>query len=452
MEIPEYVQRVLRRLEENGYSGWCVGGCVRDTLLGKAPDDWDVTTPAAPDKLIELFGASAVPTGLKHGTVTVRADGHHVEVTTCRIDGVYRDGRRPEHVSFTANLKEDLARRDFTVNAMALSLDGTVTDPFGGQQDLQDGILRCVGDPTARLQEDSLRIMRGLRFQAVLNLTAEPATAAALHHDRQKLSRIAVERIQTELRKLLNGINAADVLRQYPDVIGVFWQELLPLIGFNQHNPHHNYDVWEHTLHALDAAPQDSLLRLTLLLHDVGKPSCFTLDESGIGHFYGHPQAGAEIAKRMLCRLKFDNFTRDTVVRLICWHDRNIPRTHRGIRRALSTLGETDLRRLIAVKRADNLAQVPAGGFSPELDKAETILNELLSRNDCFSLKQLAVNGRDLSQLGLSGRAIGRTLNALLDQVIDGALPNNRDVLLKMVKNGEAEYGQLSDTVSGGGK
>lgn len=435
MEIPKYVGAVLQALESAGCEAWCVGGCVRDALSGRLPEDWDVATAARPEETLAVFGSRALPTGLRHGTVTVKTEGGPVEVTTYRIDGAYRDHRRPESVAFTGSLEEDLRRRDFTVNAMAWSLRGELRDPWGGQEDLRRGILRCVGDPDRRFQEDALRILRGLRFAAVLGLEIEPGTAEALRRNREGLRDIAPERIQAELFKLLPGRKAAEVLRGWPEVFGVFWPELLEMVGFDQRNRHHCYDVWEHTLHALAAAPEEPVLRCTMLLHDVGKPASFTLDEQGVGHFYGHPAAGRELADGMLRRLKCAAEFRETVVRLVEWHDKDIPRTDKAVRRALRILGEEDLRRLILVKRADNLGQAPAyRDRQGELDKAEEILDRLLAEEACFSLKQLAVKGGDLLALGLSGPAVGRALEALLDKVTDGELPNERETLLAYLR------------------
>ena len=434
-DMPEIVGQVLTALEGAGYEAWCVGGCVRDTLLGRHPGDWDVTTNALPEETMAVFGERAFPTGLQHGTVTVRVAHQTVEITTYRVDGEYHDHRRPDRVTFTRSLEEDLARRDFTVNAMALDLRGNLRDPFGGRKDLERGVLRCVGDPDRRFEEDALRILRGLRFAAVLGFSVDPATGVSIHRHGELLRDIAAERIQVELFKLLCGGHAAEVLREYVDVTGVFWPELLPMVGFDQRNRHHCYDVWEHTLHALEAVPADPVLRCTMLLHDIGKPACFTVDEKGSGHFYGHPEVSRDLADGMLRRLKCGTAFRETVVRLVAWHDRDISRTERGLRRALRALGEEDLRRLIAVKRADNLAQAPEfRDTQAEIDRAETIMEKLLAENACVSLKQLAVNGRDLMELGLSGPTVGQTLSALLDRVVDGELPNERSALLEWIR------------------
>ena len=431
-DLLEFVKTVLHALEEAGYEAWCVGGCVRDLLLGRTPEDWDVATAALPEETMAVFGERAVPTGLKHGTVTVRTAEGAVEVTTYRLDGEYRDHRRPESVSFTRSLEEDLARRDFTVNAMALNLRGELRDPFGGRADLAAGVLRCVGEADRRFEEDALRILRGLRFAAVLGFKLEADAARSLTRNRALLESIAPERVWTEVRKLLQGRFAAETLRTYPQVIGVFWPEILPMVGFDQRNIHHCYDVWEHSLHALDAAPEDAALRCAALLHDIGKPATFTVDGAGVGHFYGHAARSCELAEGMLRRLRCPTSFRERVVRLVAWHDRDIPRTDRGLRRALRALGEEELRLLLALKRADNLAQAPAfWDRQREIRLGEEILDRLLAAEACFSLKQLAVSGEDLLALGLRGPAVGQALNTLLNKVIDGELPNDRAALLE---------------------
>ena len=429
--IPEYVRSILSDLEAAGYEAWCVGGCVRDMLLGRSPEDWDITTSALPEETMTVFAGHAIPTGLQHGTVTVRQNHRSVEVTTYRVDGAYLDHRRPDSVTFTRSLEEDLQRRDFTVNAMALGLRGELRDPFGGQDDLKNRVLRCVGDPDRRFGEDALRILRGLRFAAVLGFEIELQTSESIHRNRELLREIAAERIRTELLKLLCGSHAMEILRDYPDVIGVFWPEILPMVGFDQKNYHHCYDVWEHTLHALEATPADAVLRCAVLLHDIGKPACFTVDENGVGHFYGHGVMSRDLADQMLRRLKCSAEFRETVVRLVDWHDRMVPPTENGIRKALRRLGETDLRRLIAVKRADNFGQAPEfRSRQKELDLGESILEQLLEERACFSLKQMAINGHDLLRLGFTGPAIGATLEQLLDSIVSGELPNDRGVLL----------------------
>ena len=433
MAIPDFARDILRTLEEAGFEAYCVGGCVRDTLLGREPGDWDITTSAWPEETLALFGEDALPTGLRHGTVTVRRPGGCAEVTTFRRDGDYTDHRHPESVAFTDSLTEDLARRDFTVNAMALSLRGELRDPFHGREDLAAGCIRCVGEPVRRFGEDALRILRGLRFAAVLGFQIEPETAAALSAARENLRAIAPERILTEVRKLLTAERPSAVLREFPEVFGVFWSELLPMLGYDQRNFHHCYDLWEHTLHALDAVPGEESLRFAALFHDVGKPDCFSLDGNGVGHFYGHAAKSAELADGMLARLRAPNALRQEVTELIRRHDTPLPGIpEANLRRLLRRLGEERLRRLIALQRADNLAQAPAfrAERSAGLDEVLRRLDAILAEDACFSLRQLAVNGRDLMALGLRGREIGGALDYLLNEVVEGRLPNERGVLL----------------------
>ena len=433
--IPENLQSILRTLSDFGHKGWCVGGCVRDTLLGRMPGDWDVATSARPKEVLDIFAPRAIPTGLRHGTVTVVTDQGRVEVTTLRRDGSYGDHRHPDQVSFTDSLEEDLSRRDFTVNAMAMGLDGVVIDPFGGQTDLHRGVLRCVGEPVLRLQEDALRIMRALRFASVLSFAIDGETAAAVHREKESLQQIAAERIAVELGKLLCGESAAEVLLTYPDVLGVVLPEILPAVGFDQRNSHHCYDVWEHTVRAVSAAPQNLLLRYALLFHDLGKPETFSMDEQGVGHFYGHGKRSAELAEAACRRLRLDNDSRETIVLLVRLHDAEILATEKSIRRMLRRIGEERLRLLLQMKRCDNLAQHPDyHGRQRTIDQLEVLLDMVLRQELCFSLKQLAVKGNDLTDMGLSGPAVGRALNTLLDLVVEERLPNDRSTLLAYVK------------------
>lgn len=432
--VPAFARDILQTLEGAGHEAYCVGGCVRDTLLGRTPGDWDITTSARPEETLALFGADALPTGLRHGTVTVRRPDGSAEVTTFRRDGDYTDHRHPESVAFTDSLTEDLARRDFTVNAMALSLRGELRDPFHGREDLAAGRIRCVGEPARRFGEDALRILRGLRFAAVLGFAIEPETAAALHRCAPLLADIAAERILVEMDKLLAGQDMASVLLAFPDVIGVFLPEIRPCVGFDQRNKHHCYDVWEHSVRAAEAIAPDTVLRWAMLLHDIGKPDCFTVDEQGVGHFYGHPARSAALAEEICRRMRMDKKSAQRIVTLVQWHDRDIPRTEKAVARAARQLGEETLRQLLAVKRADNRAQSPlCRGRAAELDKAEAILDGLAARQSCFSLRDLAVRGSDLTALGLRGPAVGETLQRLLDAVMDGEAPNEKESLLRLV-------------------
>ena len=433
-DIPQNVRDILLRLEGAGYEAWCVGGAVRDLLLGREPGDWDVTTSARPEAVLALFAPHALPTGLRHGTVTV-GGGRGVEVTTYRLDGDYLDSRHPDHVTFTASLREDLARRDFTVNAIAMDLRGQVSDPFGGREDLARGVLRAVGEPEKRFGEDALRILRGLRFAARLGFAIEPDTAAALHRCAPLLGRIAPERIREELLGILCGPDVLPVLLDYPDVLGVFLPELLPAVGFDQRSHYHCYDVWEHTARSVAAARPIPVLRCAMLLHDLGKPETFTVDENGQGHFYGHWRKSVELAEAILDRLRFDNRSKKTILTLVERHDAELPLSERAVRRNLARYGEETVRLLLEVKRADNLAQAEQFRDRQRLiDQWETLLDMVLGEGSCFSLKQLAVKGNDLLALGLQGPAVGKCLEELLELVMDGELPNDRAILLEYAK------------------
>lgn len=432
--IPEKVRKILETLEGAGYEAWCVGGAVRDLLLGREPGDWDVTTNALPETVMELFAPHAVPTGLQHGTVTV-GGGKGVEITTYRRDGEYLDNRRPESVEFTSSLKEDLARRDYTINAIALGLRGELFDPWDGQKDLAAGIIRAVGDAEKRFREDGLRIMRGLRFAARLGFFIERETDSAIRRCAPLLKNIAVERLYVEMTGLLCGEHAAGVLLGYPEVLGEFLPEILPCVGFDQRSKYHIYDVWEHTARAVGAAAPVPVLRWTMLLHDLGKPDTFTLDDGGAGHFYGHFGESVRKADAITQRLKFDHRSRQQILTLVERHDAELALSGKSVRRNLARYGEELLRLLLQVKRADNLAQAPEYRTRQELiDQWEQLLNVELAAGSCFSLGQLAVKGNDLLSLGMKGKAVGDTLNELLSLVIDEKLPNDRRILLDYAK------------------
>lgn len=428
------MQKILTQLHDCGHEAFVVGGCVRDSLLGFSPKDWDVTTSATPEEVkLALAPHRLIETGLRHGTVTALYETMSVEITTYRIDGIYSDNRRPDSVCFTGSLTEDLARRDFTVNAMAYSDRDGLIDCFGGQEDLRAGILRCVGNPDRRLEEDALRILRGLRFCAVLGLRPEEKTAESIRTHRQLLDHIAKERIGAELIKLLCGKNAAGTLREFPLVVGQILPEIVPMIGFDQHNPHHIYDVWEHTLHALDAVAADPILRLSVLLHDSGKPHTFTRDAKGVGHFRGHEAVSVQLAEQALRRLRMDSKTIRRVCLLIRLHDIPVQADAAWVRRRLARLGEDDFRALLAIKRADTLAQNPV--YQDRISALKTvtpILEQVLAEHQCFSLHDLKVNGNDMLALGApAGPPVGDLLHCLLGAVISGSIPNEREALLR---------------------
>ena len=436
LRIPAAVEEILERLEAAGFEAWCVGGAVRDALLGREAGDWDVASSAPPERVLALFAPRALPTGLQHGTVTVKTGpGAGVEVTTFRRDGIYLDGRRPEHVDFTGSIREDLSRRDFTVNAIAVNRRGEVLDPFGGRADLERRTLRAVGAAEERFREDGLRILRGLRFAARLGLEAAPETERALRRCAPLLERIAPERIRTELTGMLCGETVLPVLLAYPDVLGAPLPEILPCVGFDQRSVYHCYDVWTHTAHAAAAARPLPVLRFALLFHDLGKPETFSLDGEGRGHFYGHWRRSVSLAEAAMDRLRFDNRSRQTILTLVERHDAPLALSEKAVRRNLARYGEETLRLLLEVKRADNQAQAePYRDRQKLIAQWEDLLELVLQSGDCFSLGQLAVRGGDLTALGLRGPAVGAALRELLEQVMDDKLPNDRGMLLEYVK------------------
>ena len=436
ISLPAPVEQALARLTAAGFEACVVGGAVRDALRGAEAKDWDVATSALPRQVEQVFsGERLVETGLRHGTVTVVLAGLPLEITTYRVDGAYTDHRRPDGVRFTRSLTEDMRRRDFTVNAMAYAPGRGLADPFGGQADLAAGVLRCVGEPDRRFQEDALRILRGLRFSAQLGMRLEPDTADALRRNRELLADIAPERVQSELTGLLCGAHAGAVLTAFPEVLAVPIPELKPLRGFDQHNPHHDRDVWAHTAAVVDAIPPVPALRWAALLHDVGKPGCFSLAEDGVGHFYGHAQRSTELAEDILRRLRLDNARRQEVLQLIRYHDLPIPPERKPVRRLLCRLGEGTLRGLIQLHLADTRGQSSQCRYRlAEYARVEQVLDGLLAEEDCFSLKKLAVNGNDLLALGLRGRAIGAALEDCLQAVLDERLPNRKEELLTYLR------------------
>jgi len=429
--IPDYVQKTLISLRTAGWQACLVGGCVRDTLLHRTPNDWDIASASTPGQTeCALAAFPCLETGVQHGTVTVLSDGHPVEVTTFRTDGTYSDNRRPDSVSFTRSLPEDLRRRDFTINAMAWD-NGTLVDLFGGFSDLKAGVVRCVGSPDVRFQEDGLRILRALRFASVLDFSIAPETTAAVHRQRGLLKKIAAERIGAELGKLLCGPGAARVLRDFSDVLFTILPELAPQKGCPQRSPYHSYDVWEHTLHAVQAAPPEVPIRLTMLLHDIGKPACHTTDETGTDHFYRHESVGSEmvgpVLKRLRCSAKLSRQVQEGIRRHMLFME---PDEH-ILKRRLRQFGPNFCLFLLQVQRADTAAQSAAVQDRLRvLDQTEALLRKLLQQQACFSRAQLAVKGNDLTALGLHGAEVGEALSFLLEAVISGRCPNEKQALL----------------------
>ena len=435
--LPAGVARALSMMENAGYEAFIVGGCVRDALMGIPPKDYDITTSALPEETKAVFREyRVIETGIQHGTVTVMMEGMPLEITTYRTEGTYSDNRHPDSVSFTTSLREDVARRDFTMNAIAYSPTRGLIDHFGGEADIRAGIIRCVGDPDTRFREDALRMMRGIRFASVLGFRMEDDTAAAIRGNKERIPSVSAERIRVELTKLLCGVNVKNVLMDWWDVLGVVIPEILPMHNFDQKTPYHIYDVWEHTAVAVSETPPVTHLRLSAFLHDIGKPSSFFTDEKGTGHFYGHPAVSAEMAEKILARLKYDNVTRYRVITLVKEHDRIIEPTETAVKRALSRLTPEVFFNLLAIKRADNLAQSP--NYRDRLETYDTIeamAQDILEKNECISVAALAVNGSDLIALGMKpGKEIGEMLSHLLEQVIRGKLENEQEELLSYVK------------------
>ena len=437
--IPDYVNRILLRLRQAEHTAYAVGGCVRDALMGAVPHDWDVCTSARPEEIERVFGdLPQIHTGKKHGTVAVVLDHKTVEITTFRSEGVYLDGRHPSAVTFLSDLAGDLARRDFTINAMALDENEGLIDLFGGRKDLQNHMVRAVGDPARRFEEDALRILRGLRFASRLDFAIEQETARAMVAERERLLGISAERVFTELKGILIGQAAGRILRDFAPILFTILPELAPMAGFEQHSPYHDSDVWEHTLRALEASPADVVFRLALLFHDCGKPDCFFRDENGRGHFYGHPRRSRELGAEALRRLKCDNETMARVLYLIEKHDTWLPGTERNMRRFLLHEDPEQVRDLLVVQRCDAVAHAPAARASAiaHVDEWTALLERVLRQQPCLSLKALALSGDDLLSLGMApGPRMGQLLNEMLEQVADGDLPNDKQVLLTYAKN-----------------
>ena len=423
---------VLERLNVAGHRAVLVGGCVRDRLMGRTPHDYDAATSARPEQIREACAPMrVVETGVRHGTVTVLSGGLPVEVTTFRREGRYTDHRRPDRVEFTVDLGEDLARRDFTINAMAWDPSG-LTDPFGGRADLAAGVIRCVGEPERRFGEDALRLLRALRFAAQLDFRLEEGTAAGVRVCAPQLACVSRERVAEELKRLVCGPAAGRVLLDCPEVLtGQVLPELAPAVGFDQRNPHHSYDVYTHCVRALERVPAEPGLRLAALLHDVGKPGCCTVDREGVGHFYGHAAAGAELADACLRRLRLDNALRERVVTLIRRHDLQLEPEPRLVKRWLGRLGPELFFQWTALAKADAGAKFPdrAPGAA-RWEQVEALARQILAERPCLTLRDLEADGNDALARGLRGPAVGRALAALLEEVMEGRLPNHRAELM----------------------
>ncbi len=437
IQLPDKVRQIIETLQENGYEAYAVGGCVRDSLLGRVPEDWDITTSALPEQTKALFSRT-FDTGIAHGTITVLLDKEGFEVTTYRIDGKYEDCRHPKEVTFTRCLSEDLLRRDFTINAMAYNDKAGIVDLFGGIEDLQNGVIRCVGDAKARFGEDALRMMRAVRFSAQLGFEIEEQTKSAARQLAPNLKNISAERIQTELVKLLVAPYPERIRMAYElGITKVILPEFDALMETEQETPHHMYNVGEHTIHALGACKADKILRLTMLFHDMGKPEKKFFDENGRAHFKGHANVSEVMTKEIMHRLKFDNDTFRKVTRLVLYHDYRMPANFRSVRRAVNTIGEELFPYYMQVRRADTMAQstYKREEKMQNLEEIEAIYEQILQEKQCVSLKTLAVKGGDLITAGVQpGPQVGEVLNQLLELVLEDPAWNQKELLIDKAK------------------
>lgn len=429
--IPEEAAFIIDTITAAGFEAYCVGGCVRDLIMGLEANDCDITTSASCQQVKALFPHNKIiETGIKHGTVTVMVNSIPFEVTTYRIESTYSDNRHPDSVVFTKSLNEDLSRRDFTVNSIAYNDNEGFVDLFGGREDIKSKIIRCVGDPKKRFEEDSLRILRGIRFASTLGFRVEEETKKAMLEKRHLIKNISAERIFTELSKMLCGSNIKSVLTEFAPVIGEVIPGINKMKGFEQHNFHHIYDVLTHTAVVIENTPPVLHLRLAALFHDIAKPLCFSLDEKGVGHFYSHASKSAEIAENTLTELRCDNRTKEAVIRLIKAHDTPIEESEKIVKRRLASMGKELFFDLVKLKRSDTAGLAPEYAVrNAHFDRLEAIANEILEKEECFSLRHLAVNGTDMLELGLKGREIGNMLDLLLEAVIDGNVENNKEKL-----------------------
>ena len=435
MYLPDAVLACIDALEKSGHATYAVGGCVRDAYLGIEPHDYDLCTAATSDETAAVFASHRLVTaGKKHGTIGVVTEMGVVEITTFRTEGGYLDNRHPDYVNFVTDIREDLSRRDYTIGAMAYSPYRGYADPFGGREDLNNRILRAVGDPAARFQEDSLRILRGVRFAVRFGLTPEEKTLEAMFDQKELMDNLARERVFDELCKLLPLVTAEDLLRFAP-VQGAVITELIATFGFDQHSPHHAYDLFTHIAHVVEGVPAELSLRWAALLHDLGKIPTFTRDQNGRGHFYGHADVGAEMADAVLRRLKAPTALREQVVTLIKLHMTKLEPDKRLLRRRLGKLGWDTLEQLLILQEADMGSK--GTGNPEEMEQFSTIracLADIRQEDNCLSIRDLAVNGHDLMALGLSGPAIGKALEQLLEQVQDDRLSNEKTALLDSVR------------------
>lgn len=444
IEIPSGANEIIHSLQNNGYEAFLCGGAVRDSILNRPIHDYDITTSATPDEMMKVFkDKRIIETGLQHGTITILIDGEAYECTTYRIDGNYSDSRRPDSVTFTQSLEEDLKRRDFTINAMAYNDEVGLVDPFNGMEDIEHYKIRCVGRAEDRFSEDALRILRAIRFASQLGFVVDSDVSLNIHKMYKNLENISIERINSEFCKIAASSEFYIQMGLFREVFSLFIPEIKDMFGFQQNNPYHMYDVWNHTVYAVqayecdcepDLNPRDLITSLAVFFHDIGKPHCYQDGEDGIRYFKGHGRVSADMTDEIMKRLRFDNDTREKVVELVYYHDATFEVGKKYVKRWLNKIGEEQFRRLLNVRRADIKAQADMSQETrlQKIDNIGYILEEVLQDDECFSLKDLAVNGKDVMDTMFikSGKEVGYWLNEILTRVIDGRLKNDREDLI----------------------
>ncbi|MCM1363455.1 MAG: HD domain-containing protein [Faecalibacterium sp.] len=435
-KIPKEAKLALDELNSKGFEAYLVGGFVRDMVMGVPSHDIDITTAARPNQIADVFSSyHVIETGLKHGTITVIINGYPIEITTYRTESGYSDNRHPDKVSFSNSLYDDLSRRDFTINALVYNPRDGIVDRFGGIDDINNRLIRCIGNAEDRFNEDSLRILRAIRFSSTLGFAIDTQTKKAIHSCKRLMPNLSKERVASELIKMLMGKDVKRVLMEYFDEIAFLIPQIAKMKNFNQHNFHHIYDVLEHTAVVTESIEPKPHLRLAALFHDCGKPDCFSLDEHGVGHFYSHASVSADKARMAMDNLKLDTFTKKRVEKLVRIHDSPIEADEITVKKKLNRLGEDLFRDLIALQRADNLGQATEFRFRQEkFDELERLIDKVKAENQCFSVKKLAVNGNDMISLGYSGRKIGCALNLLVDAVVEDKVENDKTKLIEYIK------------------
>lgn len=436
MEMPFQIKELLERVENAGYKAYLVGGCVRDYVMGMQPHDFDIAVSCVPSETARIFAdCRVIETGLKHGTVTVLYKGLGIEMTTFRVDGEYRDGRHPEAVTFSENIEDDLSRRDFTINSMAYGLKSGIIDPFGGRGDIEDGIIRCVGDPDKRLTEDALRILRALRFASRLGFSIEEGTKAALLSHKSDLKKISAERIFSELQQILCGKYIKSVMLEFHEIFSVILPPLAVQVGYDQCSKYHNSTLYEHTARAVEAAPAEPVMRLVMLFHDMGKPQCRTDGEDGAGHYYSHAQISMKIADELLRGFKCDNSRRATICQVVKYHDIPIDASRKYIRKKISDLGYDIFRCVMLAHIADDSAK--ADFVLSRVDTEREILKiaeEIAAEKPCLTVKELAICGNDLKSLLPPSPKMGEILKQLLAEVVEESISNEKNALFERAK------------------